>query len=157
MAFNHPDANATWFVIICIFLMVGVGILGGTIWQWLIASPAKRPSAEGGRPSSPISPPVTASKPRPSGPLRIQYRTLDGTMDYEFCFVHLSGGWRIYILDQPSYAGWPQDSHATHRHFDKVGPYICWDIPITTLEDAKKITARWAEATERYRKTGKTF
>lgn len=161
MNFSLPDVNSAWLVIIGIFVLAGVMIIGGTIWQWLNAAPAKRPPAEGGRPSAPppcrISTTTATSKPRPIERRRINYRTLDGTVDYEFFFVHLPGGWRIYILDQPSYDGWPEDAASTHRHFDDDHPYICWTKPITTFERAKEIATRWAEATEEYRETGTKF
>lgn len=82
----------------------------------------------------------------------LYYRTLDGTEDYHFCIQEVrSGDFRIYILEQPGPPRGP------HRLCDASGDFICWSGAITSYSDAKQIAKKWAEATEKYRKTGKSF
>jgi hypothetical protein len=88
------------------------------------------------------------------------YDTYDKTTLYRFTFQEINSScWRIYIREQPDYGGQPESGHATHRFFDEVRGqhYICWDRDISSLDDARKIAAMWAERTERYRKHGITF
>ena len=88
------------------------------------------------------------------------YATRDGvgTRDYQFGFRELPNGtWRAYILRQPGYCGRADDAHTTHRLSDSHGRYVCWDRPLRSLEEAKSVAAEWAEATQRYRRTGERF
>lgn len=88
------------------------------------------------------------------------YATSDGmsTHDYQFEFCELSNGtWRVYILRQPDYCGRADDAHSTHRLTDAQGRYICWSTPIRTADEAMSVAAAWADATQRYRRTGARF
>jgi len=85
------------------------------------------------------------------------YRLKDGSGDYRFRVQEtVPGSFRVYILQQPRRGA---ESHAYTPHIlsDSSGPYICWTVPISSYEDAKEIAARWAEAVEEYRKTGRSF
>ena len=93
--------------------------------------------------------------PRPLRRLsNIHYRASNGT-DFVFDFELRSGdGWRIHIRCQPDYQNWSASAEATHRLGDMDHPYICWDSPITSLDDAYKIAALWSESTLAYVSTG---
>jgi len=86
---------------------------------------------------------------------RAFYRTKDGQEDYEFSFERQSdGAWRIYIEDQPEYNGRPTDAHSTHRLSDGGRKYVCWTNTIRSLDEAKEVAAMWADATQKYIRTG---
>ena len=90
----------------------------------------------------------------------IYYRTKDGRADYGFTFEHQwDGNWRAYIVSQPSYGIQNTDSHSTHRFRDENDGryYICWTQPFRSEEDARKVAALWADATQEYIKTGRRF
>ncbi|MCA9040263.1 MAG: hypothetical protein KDA65_07960 [Planctomycetaceae bacterium] len=88
----------------------------------------------------------------------ISYRTRDGEEDYRFSIERQPDGTlRIYIASQPSYNSRSEAGHITHRLTDGDRKYICWDSPIRSKEDAKRIIALWADSTQSYRKTGRTF
>jgi hypothetical protein len=86
----------------------------------------------------------------------IRYRTLDGRATYGFTFEWLpdAGTWRIYIDDQPDYGVRPRDAHSTHRLGLAHRPYICWTRPLPTYQDARRIAALWADATQTYIEAG---
>jgi hypothetical protein len=88
-----------------------------------------------------------------------KYRTLDGATDYMFRFREFEDRtFRIYILESPSYGARNSHPQFTHRNEDERGLlFICWTRPITDLSDARKIAAKWAEATEQYRHNGVLF
>ena len=90
---------------------------------------------------------------------RIWYRTKDGLADYEFDFHHTwrSDEFRIYIDSQPSYGSRDTSLRATHRLPDGDRYYICWTTPITSEEDARQVSALWADKTQEYIKTGRRF
>ena len=86
------------------------------------------------------------------------YRTRDGRADYKFSFEQQSAdAWRAYIVDQPPYAGQPDDAHSTHRLSDGGRKYVCWTSPLRTLEEAKQVAAFWADKTQEYIRTGSSF
>ena len=86
--------------------------------------------------------------------VRSHYRTKDGLATYSFDFVWLGDEYRIYILTDPDYGGRGDGGHSTHRQSDGRGLYVCWDSAISTLEDAKRIAAAWADGTQSYIKFG---
>jgi hypothetical protein len=89
---------------------------------------------------------------------KIKYRTRDRQADYYFGFEEFTDGtFRIYILEQPGYRGRDDSSHATHRLSDSGGRFICWDSPIHGLDDAKRVAAAWADATQKYIRDGTRF
>ncbi len=86
------------------------------------------------------------------------YRTKDGRKDYKFSFEEQSNKeWRAYIEKQPSYDGRPSDVHSSHRYRKDNRYYVCWTKPFESLDEAKTIAAKWAEATQKYIKTGTRF
>ena len=86
-----------------------------------------------------------------------RYTTLDRrhTFVFDFVYVEAIRSWRIYITQQPSYRGRPQGAHQSHRLNDGRGPFICWDCPIGTLDEAKGVARVWADATQIYIETGR--
>lgn len=88
----------------------------------------------------------------------LYYRTKDGRADYGFDFERQGdGSWRVYIQSQPPYMGRDTDAHSTHRYDDNGRKYICWDRPIRSFEDAKRIAATWADRTQKYIRYGRGF
>lgn len=94
---------------------------------------------------------------RPRVPGRIYYRTLDGQADYGFAFERRPGGWRIYILEQPSYRNRATDDHSTHRLSDEGRRFICWAGHLSTEREARQVARQWADLTQRYIRTGQRF
>lgn len=89
---------------------------------------------------------------------RASYRTLDGAANYVFAFEEQSDGtWRVYIERQPSYQGRATGAHSTHRLSDGNRKYICWTQPLLSLTAAKQVAAVWADKTQEYIRTGRTF
>jgi len=90
---------------------------------------------------------------------RSYYRTNDGRHDFYFSFIQqIDLSWRVYILNQPSYWLRDRSSAATHRLFDhRNRPYICWTTPLYEIEEAMNLASLWAEKTEAYILTGKSF
>jgi len=89
---------------------------------------------------------------------RAFYRTSDGDADYGFSFEEQSDGtWRAYIEQQPSYEGQATDAHSTHRLSDGDRKYVCWTQPLQSLTEAKQVAAAWANKTQEYIRTGRTF
>ncbi len=86
------------------------------------------------------------------------YRTGDGAADYAFSFEEQQDGtWRVYVDGQPSYQGRASGAHATHRLSDGGRKYICWTESLSTLDAAKQVAATWADKTQGYIRTGRTF
>lgn len=84
----------------------------------------------------------------------IRYRASNGT-DFVFDFeLRSDHGWRIHIKRQPDYRNRPTSAEATHRLGTRERPYICWDSPIASLNDAYRIAALWSESTLVYIATG---
>ena len=90
---------------------------------------------------------------------RTFYRTVDGHADYEFELVRLArGGWRVYVLTAPNYGARDSGAVVTHRLRDVGGrTYICWSGELRSLNDALRIAARWADATQAYVAYGVRF
>lgn len=88
------------------------------------------------------------------------YRTKDGKDDYRFQFRNTKTGWKAFILQQPSYktyASRSEDLHSTHRLTEGNKYYVCWDTPLKSLDDCKKVASLWADCTQYYRKNGGDF
>lgn len=90
---------------------------------------------------------------------KIYYRTKDGRSDYGFSFERLSNGSiRPYIDSMPSYGNRGTGLHTTHRLTDSSGRYyVCWDSPLTDVEDVKQVVSLWSDLTQEYIKTGRTI
>jgi hypothetical protein len=83
------------------------------------------------------------------------YTTLDLRMTFTFDFVQLDDTrWRVYVVRHPPYGGRPTGSVQSHRLTDACGTFICWDRPLTTLDEAKGVARAWADATQVYITTG---
>jgi hypothetical protein len=96
----------------------------------------------------------------PPGTFRgnVIYRTKDGRADYGFSVERQSdGSHRAYITSQPSYQGRDADGHSTHRLSEGGRPYVCWDRPLNSERDTLKVAAEWADRTQDYIRTGRTF
>ena len=65
---------------------------------------------------------------------------------------------KVYVERQPSYGGRSTASDVIHRWPGKKGspPYICFksERKPRTYSEAKKLAHQWADATEKYIKTG---
>jgi hypothetical protein len=97
---------------------------------------------------------------RPTTPPKlVHYRTRDGLCYYSFSIEEQSGGkLRSYIAAQPGYGNRATDAHSTHRQRDMSGrAYVCWSKPITSEQDALRVSAAWADATQEYIKNGQRF
>lgn len=85
----------------------------------------------------------------------VEYRVRDGSRDYRFDFEHVGTGWRIYITGRLDREITAASAYAVHMLRDGQRRYVCWDTPVATLNDAKRIAARWAEGVEVFRRTGR--
>jgi hypothetical protein len=94
-----------------------------------------------------------------NAPKRVHYRTRDGRTYYSFSIEEQPRGeYRSYIVAQPGYGDRLVATHTTHRLRDETGRlYICWSKPIRSEQDALRVSAAWAEATQEYIKSGQTF
>lgn len=87
-----------------------------------------------------------------------EYLTRDQRHFFRFDLQPVGGYVRVYILEQPSYAGRPTDSHSTHRLHD--GAYhVCIESGLQpdNVPDALSWAVYWAEKTGRYIDTGAAF
>jgi hypothetical protein len=80
---------------------------------------------------------------------------------YKFRYVRdggSAGRVKVYVVSQPSYRGRSTDSSVIHRWPGKNGspPYICFKEASKprSYSEAKKLAHQWADATERYIRTG---
>ena len=85
---------------------------------------------------------------------RLQYRSSDDSLTFDFVFWHLSKeeGWRIYIINGVNYGSHDCSSHAAHwlHDYSDTYPYICWAGKIETYNQAKAVASLWADATALY-------
>jgi hypothetical protein len=88
--------------------------------------------------------------------MRVTYRAKDEEGDYEFSFEEQANGeWRAFILAQPSYQSRDRSLLATHRLVDERGRYyVCWTVPIWSVDVLRKVAALWSDRTQRYIKDG---
>jgi hypothetical protein len=93
--------------------------------------------------------------------MKIDIYTTKAGMPFKFGFeereVNQEKRFAVLILDQPDYAGRPDESHTTHRIREGDNWLINWPGPAPTLDDAKIIAACWSDLTERYIATGQPF
>ncbi len=87
------------------------------------------------------------------------YRTNDGRNFFKFEFVKVGSTYRVYILSGMSYGSRDAGPHASHRFTDSARNlhYICFDPEPRTLRDAFNVASGWAENTQRYIETGRSF
>jgi hypothetical protein len=141
-------------LLLLVALAVGISLLVGLIIRG------------NGRLASAVSQTTRSTRPttignlhrRSDGIARLSYRTKDGRADYSFSYERQSDGtWRAYIVSQPSYGGRDEGAHPTHRLSDGCRKYVCWSAPIPSFEQAKQVSAIWADATQEYIRGGKRF
>jgi hypothetical protein len=115
-------------------------------------------TADAPRPAPPLPQPLPAPLAA-AAPMVVHYRTSDGEAFYSFSIEQrASGRFRSYIVAQPDYGSRATDAHSTHRHWDIRGrAYVCWSRPITSEQDALRVSAAWADATQEYIKSGQPF
>lgn len=89
--------------------------------------------------------------------MTIKYRTKDGIADYEFSFEPVGEGYRAYIVNMPSYGTRDTRLSVTHRLVSGNRYYVCWDKPLHTVENLKKVVALWSDLTQAYIRTGRTI
>jgi hypothetical protein len=89
----------------------------------------------------------------------VLYRTRDGSADYAFTIEQQADGtYRAYVAYQPDYGNRTTDGHSTHRYQAPDGrKFICWSKSIRSEQDALRVSAAWADATQEYIKSGKRF
>jgi hypothetical protein len=83
---------------------------------------------------------------------QLSYRTEFRPVDYVFDFVVTGSSYRIYIVHQPGYRFRSTNPVKIHRIWCSTRNlyYICWDTPIRSFNEAQTIAASWAENTQRY-------
>ncbi len=135
-----------WFFDILPFLCTGLVLcLFGRFCRRNSAAPA-RPSAA--QPSS-----------NSTGPI-VYFATNDfglSDREYRFDYRKEQGFWKAYILKMPSLRGRSGSFHVTHRLGTADAPFVCWDQPLRTLEDAQNVSRVWADHLQEYIATGKRF
>lgn len=148
------------FVLVFSVLAILVLILLGALWGPLTRLLNDSPTPQGAQPTRNTD----RATPRPAPPTRHRrvqshYRARGPRrIDYGFSYEQQSDDtWRVYISSQPGYGGRADDAHTTHRYSDDGRRYICWSAPIRTLEQAKQVSAMWADATEKYIHEGTRF
>lgn len=72
----------------------------------------------------------------------------------KFTYEQVGHEWRVYIDSAIDYRGRATSAVETHRLGLPQRPYVCWSTPIRTYDDAKTISANWAEGTLNYIATG---
>jgi hypothetical protein len=82
-----------------------------------------------------------------------KYRTLDGSVHYTFGFRQLTDGtFHLYTIGPLELL---EVGDPVHIFMDHGKRRICWSTAIKSVQKAKYVAAKWAEAFERYRKDGK--
>ena len=103
--------------------------------------------------------PVAPPRPAPQGDdpgCTSRYRASDDSnFKFEFRPLGHRPGWRVNVLEMPSYRERDRGEYATHLYNQAGTPYICWSTPILGLEQAVEVAAMWAEATIVYIATGR--
>ena len=65
------------------------------------------------------------------------FRSSSGTSSGRFTYRKKNGAWRAYFRGEP-----PSMSHVLR---DSDGYYVCWDRPLRTEQDARRVARRWME------------
>ena len=124
-------------------------------------APAPRPApAPAPRPAVPASSPM-AHATEETGPM-IYYANVPrgrraSDKEFRFNYRKVGGSWRAYIVRMPSLGGRSDGLAATHRHIDNGHYYICWDTPVSTLQDMQNISRAWGDGILKYILTGERF
>jgi len=141
-------------------LALGISLLVGSSIHRNGAQPASVPQTTRSAPSTRSAGAVSIGDlmRAAAGPVRLYYRTKDGRAGYRFSYEQQPDGtWLAYIISQPGYGSRDDGAHSTHRLSDGSRKYVCWSAPIPSLEQAKQVSALWADATQEYIRTGKRF
>jgi hypothetical protein len=108
--------------------------------------------------SNPITPNQFSTPRRGESDDVVSYRTQNGRTIYKFRLKQPPcGGYRIYILNRPSYGSRDASSLITHRLSDSHGDYVCWTERLSSREAALQVAAVWADKTEDYILRGQRF
>lgn len=129
---------------LCLFLG---GWIVARVLRWRGPRPARPPAA---------APAVSFQNGRAGRALRVSGPSALGGR-YQFSVEPAGGAWRAYILEQPPYRGRADDAHTTHRLSDGGRHYVCWSQSLATAEAAASVARIWAQRTDRYIATGKSF
>lgn len=79
------------------------------------------------------------------------YRTTDGAGLYQFRFERVESRWHSVIVSQPGYGHRSSSLVHTHRLRRRDGALlVCWNPLPTEFASAQRISALWAEGTQRY-------
>ena len=80
-------------------------------------------------------------------------------VEFRFKYMLVNGGWRAYIIRQPSFKGRNESLSVTHRYRDSNNNmyYVCWDTVITDIKDIQNVSKFWADCILEYIATGKRF
>lgn len=103
--------------------------------------------------------PTRQAAPEQTGPI-IYFATNDfglSDREYRFDYRKEQGFWKAYILKMPSLRGRSGSFHITHRLGTADAPFVCWDTPLRSLEDAQNVSRVWADHLQEYIATGKRF
>lgn len=109
--------------------------------------------------SNPLLPPNHAPEGRGTGTVvyLANGNARDNVFLFNYRYVYVSGSWRAYIERMPDLQGRDASGHKTHRLWDGDKPYVCWDTPVSTLEDMQTVSKVWGDNIIRYIRTGQTF
>jgi hypothetical protein len=146
------------FLVLVVIVLFLLGALWGPLNRLLNGTPPSR-EAEPPRPVRNAVPSPPSIPPTRHRRARSLYRARGPRqIDYGFSYEQQSDdSWRVYITSQPGYGGRADDAHTTHRYSDGGRRYICWSATIRTLEQARQVSAMWADATEKYIHAGTRF
>ncbi len=89
----------------------------------------------------------------------VWYRSRDGQSYYRFSIERqVDGTYRSYITSHPEYGSRARNAHATHRLTDSEGrTFVCWSDPLRSEQEALRVAAAWADATQDYINSGRRF
>lgn len=138
-----------WFFDILPFLCTGLAL-------FLLVRSAGNTNS---RPQNNRQAPTRQATPEQTGPI-IYFATNDfglSDREYRFDYRKEQGFWKAYILRMPSLRGRSGSFHITHRLGAADAPFVCWDRPLRTLEDAQTVSRVWADHLQEYIATGKRF
>ena len=123
------------------FLVLVVKVIAA--WNRFVSQEPGQPPGQSARPPSSRQQDVARAGV-------VGYRSRSGQSRYKFDIQWVANGYRIYILEHPSYGSRDTGAHPTHRLRDSRGSFVCWTGHLATIEQARKIAALWAEETEDY-------
>ena len=103
--------------------------------------------------------PARQASPNQTGPI-VYFASNDfglSDREYRFDYRKEQGFWKAYIIKMPGLRGRSGSFHITHRLGTADAPFVCWDTPLRSLEDAQTVSRVWADHLQEYIATGKRF